>query len=172
MTPKIACELRKWDGRKTYRFAADPLGRDEYGTWVGLAPPVHYVGPKGPGVWNYAFVICVPENEWWIATFNDEREPERVEVYVDVTTVPQWPNESELRCVDLDLDVVRYHDGHIELQDEDEFDKHRVDMGYPDDVVKRARETADALLSAVRERREPFDSVGRTWLGKLADDAG
>jgi hypothetical protein len=168
----IGCEIGKWDGRTTYRFDADLLGRDEYGTWLGLPAPTSFVGPKGPAEWKHNFVICVPEGEWWFATFNDEGDPKNMELYVDVSTVPVWPSASEFGAVDLDLDVVRFYDGRTELKDADQFEERRVEMGYPDDVVERARSTADALLTAVRERREPFDSVGRAWLGKLEANAG
>jgi hypothetical protein len=167
MPPKVDCQLRKWDGRPSYSFEAINMGRDDHGTWLGLPPPTRYVGPKGPGVWHHAFVICVPDGEWWIASFNDERDPERVELYVDMTTPPERTNDSAVACVDLDLDVARYYDGRVELLDEDDFEKHRAEMDYPDDVVKMAWETGQWVLEAVRARREPFGDVGREWLAKV-----
>lgn len=159
--------MRKWDGYPTYRFEADPLGRDEYGTWLGLPTPTPYKGPKGPGTWKHSSVILVPETEWWIASFNDERDPKGVELYIDVTTASEWVAESLFRTIDLDLDVVRYFDGRLKLKDTDEFEERRVKLGYPDHVVRRAREEAESLMQAVEARQEPFDGVGRRWLEKL-----
>ncbi len=164
---RIDCQLLKWDGRPSYRFDAVKMGRDDYGTWLGLPPPTRFVRPKGQGVWHHAFVICVPEGEWWIASFNDERDPESVELYVDMTTPPEWTDGSTVSCVDLDLDVARYFDGRVELLDEDDFERHSAEMDYPDDVVKMATETSQWVLEAVRGRREPFGEVGRDWLAKV-----
>lgn len=164
----VRCELRKWNGFTTYVFEADLLGRDAYGTWLGLEAPTPYTKPKGPGVWEHDFVILLPEDDWWMASFYDERQPKGIELYVDVITPPEWTGESLLKAVDLDLDVVRRFDGKTHLKDEDEFDERRVEMSYPDDVVERARTTAASLLRAVEGHEEPFDDVGPTWLAKLA----
>ena len=173
MPSKIDCLLTKWDGRPSYRFDAVHLGTDEHGKWLGLPPPTRYDGPKGPGMWHHAFVICVPDGEWWIASFNDERDPESVELYVDMTTPPEWSSDQSVTCVDLDLDVARYYDTRIELLDEDDFARHRAEMDYPDDIVKMAWETGQWVLDAVRSRREPFGDVGREWLQKvLRGDVG
>ncbi len=163
----VRCELLKWDGRLNYGFGAELLGRDEHGTWLGVAPHTPFVGPESPGVWNDAFVICVPEADWWIASFYGAGSTLRMEHYIDITTIAEWPDESALSCVDLDLDVARFFDGRIELLDEDEFDEHRVEMDYPDDVVRRARATAQLILEAVESRTEPFDTVGAQWLATL-----
>lgn len=163
----VRCELRKWNGRQGYTFDAQLLGRDDYGTWLGVPAPTSFVGPQSPGVWEHPFVICVPENTWWIASFYNEGGLFNMETYVDIITSAEWPRKSAFRCIDLDLDVVRYYDGRIELLDEDEFDEHCVEMSYPPDVVARARDTARSMLEAVEARREPFDTVGVSWLTKL-----
>ena len=162
----VDCDLRKWDGRQGYTFQAELLGRDDYGTWLGVPPGSSFVGPKSPGVWNDPFVICVPDGEWWIASFYGEGNVLGMQVYVDMATVAEWPSESAVRCIDLDLDVVRYLDDRIELLDEDEFAAHLVEMSYPDDIVDRARATAQSMLEALRARTEPFDTVGAQWLAR------
>lgn len=53
--------------------------------------------------------------------------------------------------VDLDLDVILGRDGSLVLDDEDEFDKHRVTLDYPADVVARARRAAADLMAAAGE---------------------
>jgi hypothetical protein len=163
----VECELRKWDGFPTYRFEAERLGEDDYGTWLGVRAPTPFIGPKGPGEWKTSFVVLVPDDELWLASFYDEREPQNIHVYVDVTTRTEWPEPNVMRTIDLDLDVVRFHDGRMELQDEDEFEERRVRLGYPDDVVERARATARSLLRAIESHEEPFDTVGRSWLSKI-----
>ena len=69
--------------------------------------------------------------------------------------------------VDLDLDVIRTRDGDLLLDDEDEFDEHRVTLGYPADVVALARRTADELMTAAAVGHEPFGPAGSRWLARL-----
>lgn len=69
--------------------------------------------------------------------------------------------------VDLDLDVILGRDGSLVLDDEDEFDKHRVTLDYPADVVARARRAAANLMAAAADGQEPFGSAGTGWLSRL-----
>lgn len=66
--------------------------------------------------------------------------------------------------MDLDLDVVRRDDGRVWVDDEEEFAEHSTCYGYPAGVVAVARETADAVLAAVREEAEPFGATWRRWV--------
>ena len=70
--------------------------------------------------------------------------------------------------VDLDLDVFLHRDGDLLLDDEDEFDEHRVTLGYPVDVIALARRTADELMTAAAVGHEPFGPAGSRWLARLA----
>ncbi len=163
----VDCDMRKWGGVQHWRFPVELLGRDEYGTWLGGRPPVPYTGPRGEGAFTHTFVILIPENEWWVASFNADEPRFDVEIYVDVTTPARWVSDEHVTMVDLDLDVILQRDGHLFLDDEDEFEEHRVKYAYPDDVVERTRATADFLMQAVGERREPFGEAGARWLDKL-----
>jgi hypothetical protein len=162
---RIRCALPKWIEHPHYRFETDLLGRDEHGTWLGCLPPTPYTGPKGSGEFVHAFVILVPEDQWWLLSYNDGRS--EIELYVDITTAAVWRDQSTVEAIDLDLDVARFRDGRVELLDEDEFEERRLAFGYPDDVVRQAVDTAHAVLEAVREGREPFGTVGAQWLAKL-----
>ena len=62
-----------------------------------------------------------------------------------------------LRWVDLDIDVRCYRDGAPEVLDEDEFEQHRVELGYPAEVVERALAARDEALRLAQERVFPFD---------------
>src|SRR5690606_9318898 len=79
-----------------------------------------------------------------------------VAVYVDVTTPPAWDGAT-LRCVDLDLDVIAGEDGRVVVDDEDEFEAHRVSLGYPAEVQAAARAGCAAVLAAVTAGRAPYD---------------
>ena len=62
-----------------------------------------------------------------------------------------------LRWVDLDIDIRCYRDGAPEVLDEDEFEQHRVKLGYPADVVERALAARDEALRLAQARAFPFD---------------
>jgi hypothetical protein len=69
----------------------------------------------------------------------------------EVRRPPHWTNSSEVTLVDLDLDLYRSRaDRRVELLDQDEFDAHRVRLGYPDALVVHATRVAARLRTAVR----------------------
>lgn len=117
-----------------------------------------------------AFVILVPDDRWWVATWNPELpdSPFRHAVYVDICTPPTWEAEI-VEAIDLDLDVAETHQGTVERLDQDEFDEHRVALGYPPEVVAAATAASVEVAAAMVERRPPFDGRGALWLEHLAD---
>ena len=162
----VDCDMRKWGDIAHWRFPTELLGTDEYGTWLGARPPTPYTGPRGPGEWTHNFVLLVPERGWWMATFN-ERIVDWPAVYVDITTPPLWPAPDHVTAIDLDLDVIRFQDGRVMLDDEDEFEEHQISYGYPDDVITAARASAESVFALVEGRVEPFGEVSESWLAKF-----
>ena len=153
--------FRKWDGRLHWHFWLRLLGEDDHGVW--LAGPPGTVLQRGGEAAKHetdGFVMLVPRADSWTAIWNVDDDPE---VYVDVTTLPEWSRDS-VAAVDLDLDVVRYRDGTVALLDEDEFEEHRLVFGYPPTVADAAVATAHSLLDAVAHRVEPFDAAPSRWL--------
>jgi len=156
--------MRKWGDVAHWRFPVEKLGRDEFGTWLGARPPTPYTGPRGEGEWTHDFVLCVPQDRWWIATFNAFTTDLGAQIYVDMTTVPVWRSETHLQAVDLDLDVIKQWDGTVMIDDEDEFAEHQVRFGYPPDVIAAARESCSSVFDSVVAGAEPFGEVGASWL--------
>ncbi|GAA3125573.1 hypothetical protein GCM10010485_75290 [Streptosporangium carneum] len=156
---------RKYDGSLHWNHPALFLGEDEHGVWVGC--PAGSSGRRGkepPIVWDQPFVMLFPRDAWWTATFN--AAPYKTEIYCDVSTVPRW-NDGEVTMIDLDLDVIRMRaDGRVFLDDEDEFEDHRVRYAYPPDVVENARASAATLLEAVASGLAPFASAPH-WLAQV-----
>ena len=161
--------LRKYDGRPHRRVTAHRLGEDGYGLWLGTpaGTSVHYhYGGKGVGITRHDAVRLVPRDRWWIAMFT--AEPSRREVYCDIALPPRWTGPAELTVIDLDLDLSRFRpDGHVELEDEEEFAAHESVYGYPPDVVAGATEAAAGLREALIRRTEPFGAAYRAWLGRV-----
>ena len=110
---------------------------------------------------------------WWLATFHDEGGPEwgnlgaPVQTYVDMTTPPTWDG-TVLRAVDLDLDVVRGTTGRVWVDDEDEFARHRVRFGYPEDVVTQAMASCERVRTSMLEKKVPYDGAAHLpWLERV-----
>jgi uncharacterized protein len=165
--PTIRVVYTKYDGSLHWNHPALRLGEDEHGVWAGCpAGSEARRGHEPPVTQHHPCVMLFPRDAWWTACFN--APPHRTEIYCDVSTVPRWPDEHTVTMVDLDLDVIRRRHGRkIILDDEDEFDEHRVAYGYPAEVVASARRSAGWLLEAVAGRTQPFHGSYREWLKRV-----
>jgi hypothetical protein len=173
---RVRCEMTKWGGRPHWEYDAVVLGEDDHGTWLGFPSGTTYTRPGHTFVGERDHVGLVPTGgAWHLAAFHAvEGRPwevlggSGVEVYVDMTTPPEWDGTT-LRAVDLDLDVVRGFNGLVVVDDEDEFAEHQVAFGYPAEVVAAARASCEAVLAAVRAGHAPYDGSKHDWLAVLRD---
>ena len=125
--------MTKWGDRPHWEMDAVYLGADAAGDWIGF--PVGTVMSR-PGVsitTTNEQVGLVPSagtavGQAWLATFHGPGG--NVWTYVDMTTVPKWAGRT-VRAVDLDLDVVEGLDREVFVDDQDEFDEHRVELQLP-----------------------------------------
>ena len=78
--------------------------------------------------------------------------------YCNVAKTPNWQitPEPTIAYTDLDLDLVIFPEGRIELHDEDEFAAYSARYHYPSHIVDRARRTVDDLREHVERRAHPF----------------
>jgi hypothetical protein len=53
------------------------------------------------------------------------------------------------------------------VDDEDEFARHRVEFGYPDDVVALASASRDRVRDLLLAGGAPFDGSARRWFAEL-----
>ncbi len=160
---------RKYDGSLHWHLTMRYLGEDEHGVWTGLSAGGAMRKGDGPQVpLPHPHVGLFPRDAWWTAWFNGQ--PQRVDIYCDVTTVPVWTGREEVTMIDLDLDVARSRGWphRVHLLDEDEFAEHRVRYGYPPEVVRQAENAAEWLSRQVRAKAEPFATVWHGWLAKVA----
>lgn len=161
----VTQQYRKFDGRPHWRFDTFFLGSDEFGTWIGGTAGTLMERPGRSVVSPVDWVGLIPRDEWFVATFNAAGSEAFAHTYIDLMSVPVWDG-GLVSAIDLDLDVVRLHDGRIYLDDEDEFETHRLEFGYPADLVTTVRSTADRLLADVRAGTEPFGSVYADWFDR------
>lgn len=159
---------RKWPDLPHWEFDAVRLGVDGHGHWVGVPSGTWLSRPeRGFHAWC-DHVVLIPHDAWWLATMYGDDAERPVDVYVDITTRSEWADdESSVRAIDLDLDVIREPDGRVWVDDEDEFAEHEVSLGYPADLVAAARTSCEEVLAAVTERSGPFSGVHLDWIARL-----
>ena len=167
----IRLELTKWVDSPHWQLDGVYLGSDAAGDWLGFPTGTHMSRPGVEITSTNDQVGLVPApgtaaGQAWLATFHGPGGS--VWTYVDMTTIPEWDGHI-VRAVDLDLDVVERLDRTVFVDDEDEFEEHRVELGYPSEIVDLALVTRDAVLSAVREKLPPFDGSAAPWFTVLAE---
>ncbi|MEZ0072328.1 DUF402 domain-containing protein [Planotetraspora sp. GP83] len=163
---EVRVVYRKYGGSLHWNHPGRLLGEDEHGSWVGCsAGTVGQRGHEPPVVWEMPFVMLFPRDQWWTATFNADGH--ETAIYCDVTTVPVWQG-GEVTMVDLDLDVLRFKDGRLHLDDEDEFAEHQVLYAYPDEVISQAERSAAWLMDAVGRASGPFGGAHDHWLSLVS----
>ena len=159
-------EYSKWDGRRHWHFDVDLLGEDSFGTWYGFpAGTLLQRGEEAP-IASVGGACLVPREGWWVAHFALAPRPGDAHVYINVTDQPRQSDEG-VKAIDLDLDVVGWPDGRVELEDEDEFELHAAQYGYPAGHVETARATAQFLMTAVAAQEEPFRSAYEQWTRRV-----
>ena len=170
----VRLELTKWGDTPHWEMDGVFLGHDDSGDWLGFPAGTHMARPGRELTSANDQVGLVPAagtavGRAWLATFHGPGGD--VWTYVDMTTVPAWDGRT-LRAVDLDLDVVEALDRSVYVDDQDEFDEHRVALGYPREVVELATATRDLVRTAVSTRLPPFDGRSAPWLDALREHVG
>jgi protein associated with RNAse G/E len=160
---RIHVDFRKWDGKLHWQFEMLRLGEDEHGLWLWSPPgsPMRR-GAEPVKLSTSINVKVIPDGKWWTAIWAWQR---RHDVYVDIITPPRWDG-TRVEMVDLDLDVVRWSDGSVEVLDEDEFAEHQILFEYPPRLVDTVRATTARLALAVDARHEPFGQVAAAWMAR------
>jgi protein associated with RNAse G/E len=159
----VELATEKWGGHPHYRGDMRVLGDDQHGTWLwGRSGRVLLKGDGGSLVAQQDTVIVVPREAWWHAAWW-LGHPE-IALYVNINT-PARRDDDRLVAVDLDLDVIRWHDGRVEVVDRDEFEVHQVRYHYPPDIVAAAEAATAEAYDLVLRDQPPFDgAAARRWV--------
>lgn len=161
----LLLEFRKWPASLHYRVTAVFLGADEDGAWIGgrKGRAVDRGPGRRPNVVSEDWVSFLPYGQGWAARWYARQaavgRASRYSCYVDITTPAQVDERGvpSVHLVDLDLDVVRTWDDEVEVLDVDEFEEHRLALGYPDGIVKDALRSAAEVRQAMTAGTHPFD---------------
>lgn len=157
----VQIDFQKWDGSRHWQFAMRRLGEDEHGLWLWSPPGTEMQrGYEPVRRSRHTNVKLIPTDKWWTAIWSHRG---KAQLYVDVITPPRWTGAT-VTMIDIDLDVVRWADGTVEVLDEDEFLEHQQALDYPPRLVDTARAVAARLTLALEAGHEPFETVGAAWM--------
>jgi hypothetical protein len=162
--------MTKWVDTPHWHMPALYLGSDPAGDWIGFPRGTHMTRPGMEVTTSNDQVGLVPAagtavGRAWLATFHGPGG--NMWTYVDMTSIPEWDG-NVVRAVDLDLDVIERLDRSVIVDDQDEFDEHRVSLGYPREIVDLAMSTRDLVRTAVTAKVPPFDGSSAPWFEVLA----
>jgi uncharacterized protein len=158
---EIWVERRKWPSTPHYGHQAWILGEDDHGLWLDLraGSPV-FRGSELLFHFPGGGLMLVPPIDGWLAWFPESGE---VDLYVDIVT-GTTRTDSSITMVDLDLDVVRWRAGEVQLVDEDDFFQHQIELDYPAEIIEHAELMGSRVLNDARSNIEPFDgTVAMKW---------
>jgi sugar lactone lactonase YvrE len=160
----VRVAFTKWDGGAHWSAGCVWLGEDEHGRWVGWPAGTVWRRPGASFTSHGRQVALFPRDRGFAATFYERVADYQWRVYVDVTTVPELAAGGVITAVDLDLDVIERFDGSCFVDDEDEFEVHRVAYGYPDWLVASAEAECWQLVGELEARAAHFaEPVAENW---------
>lgn len=155
-------------------FEASWLGEDQWGDWIAVPTGSRrWKGTVDMGPTPSPAVFCAPPGGWWHLHYNGSYA-RNFSHFVDIVTPPVWVSPNRYEMVDLDLDVAVAIDGHVEIQDEDEFEIHQVRYGYTMEMIENAVRETDHIVDRLGRGREPFFETAQRWLDTVvgADEGG
>ncbi|TDB53697.1 MULTISPECIES: DUF402 domain-containing protein [Bacillaceae] len=98
--------------------------------------------------------ICYFHSQYWFNVIGMIRE-DGIYYYCNISS-PFTHDEEALKYIDYDLDIKVYPDMTYTLLDEDEYEKHRKEMNYPEAVDRILHTHVEHLKTWIRQRKGPF----------------
>ncbi|MBA3533190.1 MAG: DUF402 domain-containing protein [Ardenticatenales bacterium] len=134
----------KYDNSLHWRYEAHLLEETEWG-WLTFHPR-HQPVTSHKGTWlnNHPLLRWHWREQWWDALLLFDDHGQWLEWYCNVITPPRLEN-GVLRYQDLDLDVIWHREHGVRIADADEFERHAVQMAYPQTLIQQARESAQEV---------------------------
>ncbi len=98
--------------------------------------------------------ICYFHAEHWFNIICMLRE-DGVYYYCNMSSPFVFDNNA-IKYIDYDLDVKVFPDMSYTLLDEDEYELHKKEMGYPEVIDKILKRNVNKLISWIKQKRGPF----------------
>jgi protein associated with RNAse G/E len=154
----ITVNARKYDGRIRRSWAGGLVSAtDDLITLLARFSETHVHNDLGT---LHAGTISL-EYFWldrWYNVFQF-REPDGTpKAFYANIAMPATFDGAVIDYVDLDIDVILWPDGRVDVLDRDDFEQNAVTYGYTDDVKTAAERALTELLGIVERREFPFAS--------------
>lgn len=153
----------KFDGSLHYRFASELISAAGNEIRLYTPPRVKLATYRGELMTkSHSMRIFYTDRDWnvmirWHADWRFE------EYYVNIAEPATWDGHV-LRWVDLDLDIIhRAGASDPILDDEDEFERHRIKWGYPQTTVDRCWRAVQEVWEQITTQTAPFDPSMTLW---------
>lgn len=162
----VVARAWKYDGGAHWVVQGTYVGADHHGQWIYQPSGTLVARPSLAFIANGDAMCLIPHEGDWVATFYDDEYPRDFRVYVDTSAEIGWLRMRhgwEVNSVDMDLDVIRSVVHGVFVDDEDEFEEHSAEFGYPDELVEQMRAATDHVYQMVRGEQEPFGKVASAW---------
>jgi len=98
--------------------------------------------------------ICYFHSQHWFNVIGMIRE-DGVYYYCNLSS-PFIYDDEALKYIDYDLDIKVFPDMTFNLLDEDEYERHRQEMQYPEVIDKILKINVEKLIRWIRQRKGPF----------------
>ncbi|MBM7707418.1 DUF402 domain-containing protein [Chryseomicrobium aureum] len=98
--------------------------------------------------------ICYYHAEYWFNIICMLRE-DGVYYYINLSS-PFVYEDKMLKYIDYDLDMKVFPDQSYTLLDEDEYEQHKKEMDYPDEIDIILKRTIQTLKNWIQQRKGPF----------------
>ncbi len=148
-----------------YRWPAYVVCSDRHGLWLYSPKGTVHRGQVGETIGECMVglptegapvIQLVPTSYWWTATWCRESD---MSISVDICT-PAVLADGEWTYTDLELDPIRRGDGHVYVDDEDEFAAACAAGLISAAEAARARAAAVSTVRHLQDRAEPFGDLG------------
>ncbi len=158
----------KFDGSLHYRFEVERVHEAPNLLVTYRSPGVPMESYRGSWASRYHLLLLHWTDRHWNLCIHWHADWSPKEHYVNIATPACWA-DGVLRLSDLDLDLILPNGANEpRLDDADEFERHRKQLAYPDDLVNICWRTVDDVRDQMRRGLPPFDGALFAWRPGLA----
>lgn len=112
---------------------------------------------------------------WWMPreSFSNTTgliRPTGTYYYTNLASPPIY-EDGAIKFIDYDLDIKAYPDAPIKVVDKNEYEKHKVEYGYPEKLCEIIERTTERIIKQIKLKDEFFDEdVIDEYLEELVDE--
>lgn len=159
----IIHNTKKYDGSMHYRFKTKEILRTDSVLVIYKEPDAQISGYRGEFKSGRSYLVFMFSDRYYNVIIMWEKDWSPRMIYVNIATPAVWDHQ-EVSAVDLDIDVYRmYGKSEITIDDEDEFEIHRKEFGYPQELVNRCLNETKQVYGILEKRNGIFSDEVFSW---------